>query len=56
MRLLHVLRSEPDENLNALIRHVSGDEHTESFKLFGEEVDYSDFIEAVFKADKVFTW
>ena len=56
MKLLHVLKSEPDEITKKMMKSLSNKNETEEFKLFGENVDYDQFIHLVFEHDKVVCW
>lgn len=56
MKLLHVLKSEPDETVKKLMKPLSAHNKVQEFKLFGENIDYDKFIELVFDNDKVICW
>ncbi len=56
MKLLHVLKSEPDETVKKLMKPLSAHNQVQEFKLFGENIDYDKFIELVFDNDKVVCW
>ena len=56
MKLLHVLKSEPDEMVKELMKPLSAHNQVQEFKLFGKDIDYDKFIELVFKNDKVVCW
>ncbi len=56
MKLLHVLKSEPDETVKKLMTPLSAHNQVQEFKLFGENIDYDKFIELVFDNDKVICW
>ena len=56
MKLLHVLKSEPDETVKKLMKPLSAHSQVQEFKLFGENIDYDKFIELVFDNDKVICW
>ena len=56
MKLLHILKSEPDEQTKTLIESLSqGGEATE-FGLYDEAADYGKLIDLIFKHKKVITW
>jgi hypothetical protein len=56
MSMVHVLRSKPDDATEKLIRLVSEDNEATLFALYEQDVDYDKFVDAVFQAEKVFTW
>lgn len=56
MKLLHVLKSEPDQIVKKLMKPLSAQNQVQEFKLFGENIDYDKFIELVFDNDKVICW
>lgn len=56
MKILHILKTEPDENTSSLIDIVSEGEQSTVFKLYEAPVDYEALIDAVFAHDKVISW
>ncbi len=56
MKILHVLKSEPDEIMETLMGSSSGGHEVQEFEMFKADVDYDMFIDLVFKHDKVFCW
>ncbi len=56
MKVLHILKSEPDENTNALIDLLSKGEEASTFSLYDDEVDYERLIDAIFDHEKVISW
>ena len=56
MKLMHVLKSEPDDNTGVLMEILSrGNEATE-FALYGEDVDYDRFLDMIFEHDRIVSW
>jgi hypothetical protein len=55
MDVLHLCRTRPDETVSALIQEVSGPE-AETLELYQDEVDWSEVVDAIFRADKVISW
>ena len=56
MKLLHILKSELDEQTKTLMEGLSqGGEATE-FGLYDEVVDYGKLIDLIFEHKKVITW
>ncbi len=56
MKVLHILRSEPDEVVKNLIKASSEGNEAQQFELYKEDVDYDTLIELVFEHDKVICW
>jgi hypothetical protein len=56
MKLLHILKSEPDDNTHSLMAILSEGNETSRFPLYEEEADYEKLIDAIFKNDKVISW
>ncbi len=56
MKILHVLKSEPDEILKKLMEPISEDNEVEHFEMYKGNVDYDKMIELVFNHDKVICW
>ncbi|GAB6886924.1 hypothetical protein JCM13304A_04220 [Desulfothermus okinawensis JCM 13304] len=55
MKVLHVLKSEPDETTNKLMDIISGNDK-DIFVLYEENVDWDKFIDEVFSHEKVICW
>jgi hypothetical protein len=56
MKLLHILKSEPDANTRTLMAILSEGNETSEFPLYDGQVDYEKLIETVFANDKVISW
>jgi len=56
MKVLHVLKSEPDEILQKLMEPVSEGNEVQQFELYDGDVDYDKLIELVFDHDKIICW
>ncbi len=56
MKVLHILRSKPDEVVKNLIKASSEGNEAQQLELYKEDVDYDTLIELVFKHDKVICW
>jgi len=56
MKVLHVLKSDPDETTSQLMAAFSEDDEVQCFELFPEDVDYDKLIKLVFMSDKVICW
>jgi len=56
MKLLHILKSEPDDNTRRLMAIVSEGNEASQFPLYEEQADYEKLIEAIFENDKAISW
>ncbi len=56
MKLLHVLKSEPDEVTKTLMKASSEGNNVKQFELFAKDVDYDKLVELIFENDKVICW
>jgi hypothetical protein len=56
MKLLHVLKSEPDEIIKTFMQPLSEGNEVQQFDLYKGEVDYDKLVEQVFEHDKVICW
>ena len=56
MRVLHILRSEPDETVEKLIRALSDEEGVTAEALYQDYVDWSRLLDDIFAYDKIICW
>lgn len=56
MKLLHVLKSEPDNVIKTLMNASSEGNDVQQFDLFAKDVDYDKLVELIFENDKVISW
>ena len=56
MKLLHILKSDPDENTRAFIEILSEGEGATEFSLYEEAADYEKLVDMMFEHDRVITW
>ena len=57
MKVLHLLRSEPDETVQQLIETMTDTEDETTVKpLFKADVDWSRLVDEIFLNDKVISW
>ncbi len=56
MKVLHVLKSEPDDTVKALMAPLSEGPDVRQFEMYQGEVDYDKLVEMVFEHDKVICW
>jgi hypothetical protein len=56
MKILHVLKSEPDEITERLIQPSSEGNEVQEFEMYKGDVDYDELVKLVFESDKVVSW
>jgi|Deesub1362A_J573_1020465.scaffolds.fasta_scaffold00062_44 hypothetical protein len=56
MRILHILRSEPEEVVRQLMDAVSEGEEAVEFPIYEGEVDYARLLAEIFQSDRVISW
>ena len=56
MKLLHVIKSKPDNITEKLMQGLSEGHEVRPFELYQGEIDYDALIELVFEHDKVICW
>ena len=56
MKVLHILRSEPDETVERLTQELSMDSTASVVMLYDAPVDWSALVDKIFENDKVICW
>ncbi|UCF82504.1 MAG: hypothetical protein JSV50_15070 [Desulfobacteraceae bacterium] len=56
MKILHILRSEPDEMTQLFIRGTSRGAESLTILLYQGEVDYDELVKEIFNSDRVISW
>ena len=56
MKVLHILRSEPDETVRQMMEVVTNGDTAKQTALFGSDVDWPQLVEDILSYDKVITW
>ncbi len=56
MKILHVLKSEPDGVIKRLIEPTAEGNEVDHFGLYQGDVDYDELVKQVFVHDKVVCW
>ena len=58
MKILHIVKTEPDDNTKTLMAVFGAFESDKAtiFKLFNEQADYEKLIDLIFKHDKAISW
>ena len=56
MKLLHIIKSAPDERTRTLMDMISRGEEATEVSLYDEATDYGKLIDLIFEYEKVITW
>ena len=56
MKVLNILKSEPDETVEKLVEAVSKDNQSSVTMLYGDHVDWEELVGDIFLHDKVICW
>ena len=56
MKVLHILKTAPDDEERKLIDLVSDGDESSEVRLYEGPVDYDDLVRTVFANDKVLSW
>lgn len=56
MKILHVLKSEPDAVIKKVMEPLSKGNEAREFEMYQGDVDYDKLVELVFDHDKVICW
>ncbi len=56
MKVLHVLKTKPDELTEKLMTSLSEGEETSVYRLYEDGADYGNLLESVFSHDRVISW
>ena len=56
MRVLHVLKNDPDETVEKLIDALSEDSESTVMPLFNRDVDWLRLVDDIFTHDRVICW
>ena len=56
MKILHIYRSEPTEDVNKLVEILNRDRDASEFKLYVGDPNYDMLVQMIFDADKSVSW
>lgn len=56
MKILHIYKVQPDETTRVLASAWADGNQVTEIHLYRDEIDYSQIIEQVFRADRVLSW
>ncbi len=56
MKILHILRVEPNDMVKRIIDLQSGDNEVKTVQLYEGTVDYDEVLKLIFSYDRVISW
>ena len=56
MKVLNIVRSEPDDVIKTFIEAFSQGENDKAISLYEKDVDWSNLVDEIFAYDKVICW
>lgn len=56
MKILHLLKSEPDDTVRTLMSGFSEQNDVQEFEMYKGDVDYDKLVELVFANEKTICW
>ena len=58
MKILHILKTEPDNNTKTLMASLGESQGKDAsvFALYDEQADYEKLIDLIFEHDKIISW
>jgi hypothetical protein len=56
MKMLHIIRSKPNEETLTLIAKLSKGNSYRTINLFENDIDYDELVKLVFISDRVISW
>jgi len=56
MKVLHILRTEPDDYVKRFMETISADEESKVTPLYVKDVDWSGLVDDILTYDKIISW
>lgn len=56
MKILYILRSEPDENVEQLMKVITNGDKSKVRALYSDDVNWAGLVDDIFSHDKVICW
>ncbi len=56
MKILHILRSEPDDLVEQLVENLSGEDGATVTSLYQDDVDWWRLVDDIFSHQKIICW
>lgn len=56
MKILHILRSEPDDMVRLFIKEINAGEKSLQIPLYVGAVNYDQLVKEIFQSDRIISW
>jgi hypothetical protein len=56
MKILHILRSKPDDMIRLFIKEISANEERKEVPLYQGAVDYDQLVKDIFESNRIISW
>jgi hypothetical protein len=56
MKILHILKTKPDDLTNTFIDLISDGEENTTFSLYEKDPDYAKLLDLIFENDRTISW
>ena len=56
MKILHILRTEPDETVKNIVASTTNGDESSTAELFKGEIDWPGLVDDIFSHDKIICW
>ena len=56
MKILHILRAEPDETVKEIVASTTNGDKSKTVELYSGKIDWSRLVDDIFSHDKVICW
>jgi hypothetical protein len=56
MKILHILRTQPDETIQELIKSSTNGDQPKAAEIYKGDIDWAALVDDIFSHDKVISW
>ena len=56
MKILHILRTDPDETVKEMVVSTTNGDQAKTTELFKGDIDWSQLVDDIFSHDKIICW
>jgi len=56
MKILHILRTEPDETVKEIVASTTNGDQSTAVQLYKGDIDWSRLVDDIFSHDKIICW
>lgn len=56
MKILHILRTEPDETVKEMVASTTNGDQSTAVQLYKDDIDWSRLVDEIFSHDKIICW